>query len=361
MNLLVLPKYDALGASSRVRMNQYFSEIEKAGHKVVCSPLLSNTYITQLQRGHIALGYVFHGYLQRLFKTLEFRRFDVVWIEKECFPWLPAGFEIALNRAQTPFVLDYDDADFHKYDSHASRMIRLCLSRKHQIIIKKASLVIAGNDYLANYAKSNGAKHVEIIPSVIDLRRYHCVKQLKSPGNFVPTVGWVGQSSTAKYLKKLGNVFRNIKSQGIAKFCAVGITPSHFDLPMDGYDWSEASEVNDILRMDIGIMPLSDGLFERGKCGYKLIQYMGCGLPVIASPVGVNTIIVDHGLSGFLAETEEEWYIALTRLICDPDLRHRMGLAGRRKVERLYSLQSRAPRMISLLEGVASHVVSPVR
>lgn len=107
--------------------------------------------------------------------------------------------------------------------------------------------------------------------------------------------------------------------------------------------------------MDIGIMPLSDGLFERGKCGYKLIQYMGCGLPVIASPVGVNTIIVDHGLNGFLAETEEEWYTALTRLIGDPNLRHRMGLAGRRKVEQLYSLQSRAPRMISLLEGVASH------
>jgi hypothetical protein len=118
--------------------------------------------------------------------------------------------------------------------------------------------------------------------------------------------------------------------------------------------WSEAEEVAAISACDIGIMPLADGVFERGKCGYKLIQYMACGLPVVASAVGANREIVRHGIDGFLAETEEEWRDALRTLAADPALRARMGAAGRRRVEEAYSLQVAGPRMADILRAAAT-------
>jgi hypothetical protein len=117
--------------------------------------------------------------------------------------------------------------------------------------------------------------------------------------------------------------------------------------------WSEDSEVAMIQSMDIGIMPLTDSPWARGKCGYKLIQYMACGLPVVASPVGVNADIVEHGVNGFLATTEDEWRQALTTLLRDPDLRRRMGAAGRRKVETDYSLQVWGPRVAAIFHEIA--------
>jgi glycosyltransferase involved in cell wall biosynthesis len=122
---------------------------------------------------------------------------------------------------------------------------------------------------------------------------------------------------------------------------------------LDLVEWSEAAEVPFLQAVDIGIMPLSDTPWARGKCGYKLIQYMACGLPVVASPVGVNAEIVEHGVNGFLATTEAEWSEALATLLRDPALRQRMGAAGRRKVEEHYSLQVWGPRVAALLLDVA--------
>ena len=119
---------------------------------------------------------------------------------------------------------------------------------------------------------------------------------------------------------------------------AISIDAATLGLPMDSLPWAEATESEDIARLDIGIMPLVDAPFERGKCGYKLIQYMACGLPVVASPVGVNRQIVEHGVNGFLADTPEAWATALRTLCHDPALRARMGAAGRRKVEQQYCL-----------------------
>jgi glycosyltransferase involved in cell wall biosynthesis len=122
---------------------------------------------------------------------------------------------------------------------------------------------------------------------------------------------------------------------------------------MDGLPWSEMTEVSQIQKMDVGIMPLADTPWARGKCGYKLIQYMACGLPVVASPVGVNSEIVEHGVNGFLADSEAEWREALVRLLRDPDLRRRMGAEGRRKVESEYSLQVWGPRVAKMMITVA--------
>jgi hypothetical protein len=121
-------------------------------------------------------------------------------------------------------------------------------------------------------------------------------------------------------------------------------------------DAYEETEVSAIQSMDIGVMPLTDTPWARGKCGYKLIQYMACGLPVIASPVGVNKDIVEHGVNGFLAETDKEWCSAIETLLSDSELRRRMGAAGRKKVEESYSLQVWGPRVAQMLRGVADEV-----
>jgi glycosyltransferase involved in cell wall biosynthesis len=144
-----------------------------------------------------------------------------------------------------------------------------------------------------------------------------------------------------------------LQQQGVARFTAIGIDAAALGLPMDSVPWSEQTEAQDIARLDVGIMPLVDAPFERGKCGYKLIQYMACGLPVVASPVGVNRQIVEHGVNGFLAETPEQWATALRTLCADPALRARMGAAGRRKVEQHYSLQVTAPRLVQILRRAA--------
>jgi len=148
-------------------------------------------------------------------------------------------------------------------------------------------------------------------------------------------------------------LFERLSAQGRARFAAIGIDAQSLGLPMTSIAWTEQTEVASISSFDIGIMPLLDGSFERGKCGYKLIQYMACGLPVVASPVGVNCQIVEHGVNGFLAETPEQWEQALQTLLADADLRQRMGQAGRKKVEQEYCIQVTGPKMAALLRDVS--------
>jgi glycosyltransferase involved in cell wall biosynthesis len=228
------------------------------------------------------------------------------------------------------------------------------LGGKHRELMRGAALVVAGNDYLASYASDAGAARVEIVPTAVDLQRYPlgCVRSTPDFAN-IPCVGWIGQRATADFLRPLAPLFEQLRREGKGQFTAIGIDAQQLGLPMASVPWSEDTEVASLQTLDVGIMPLLDGPFERGKCGYKLIQYMACGLPVVASPVGVNRQIVEHGVNGFLAQTPREWEEALKSLLADPLLRQRMGTAGREKVQRLYSIQVTGPRLVSLLKAAA--------
>jgi glycosyltransferase involved in cell wall biosynthesis len=347
MKLLVLSRYDRLGASSRLRMFQYFPWLESAGFEITGAPFFLDAYVLGLQQSKRHIFEVVRAYYSRVQKLLASRVYDLVWIEKEIFPWLPAQLELALLGSRLTYVLDYDDAVFHYYDLHRNPFVKSVLGRKHHALMRGAALVIAGNDYIADYAQRVGAKRIEVIPTVIDLYRYPAQKQFSIRGQSEPPlVGWVGQRSTVSNLLMLKNIFDRFSEAGIAQFSAIGVAAQLFGLPMKSIPWSEHTEVADIATFDIGIMPLVDEPFERGKCGYKLIQYMASGLPVIASPVGANCQIVEHGVNGFLAETPAEWEQALGMLLADADLRQRMGLAGRLKVEQKYCVQVTAPKLI---------------
>jgi len=352
MRVLLLSRYTRLGASSRLRSFQYLPYLAQSGFEVTISPLFDDDYVRELSIGRISKLGVMKAYWRRITSILKARNFDLVWLEKEMLPWIPAWIELALLPANKQLIVDYDDAIFHRYDEHGWRLVRKYLGRKIGALMKRADLVTVGNDYLAEYANQAGASRVELLPTVVDVGRYAVSTNIDTP--FL-TIGWVGQPSTAKYLIPLLPVLNKIIDKHRAHVVAIGPDPSQFArLPIEIKPWSEETEAADIAQFDIGIMPLANDAWEKGKCGYKLIQYMACGKPVVATPVGVNSVLVRNGENGFHASSESEWCDALDKLCQDAALRKRMGDAGRAMIEQDYSLDVIAPRLVNLLNSMVT-------
>lgn len=351
MKVLLLTRYGDQGASSRVRFLQYLGDFQEHGWSVVVSPLLSNSYLQTLYKGRVSLLQPMQGYIRRLYILLWTHKFDVVIIEKELFPFLPALFERCLAYFGVPYLVDYDDALFHRYDLHKCAGVRRLLGGKIDTVMRKASVVMVGNEYLADRAKDAGAQRVEIIPTVVDTERYQPVS-MRSDGSLI--VGWIGTPKTSRYLLPLLPVFEKLRNEHI-RFVAVGVGEHEFaGTPVEAWPWSEETEVSSIQRFDIGIMPLEDSPWERGKCGYKLIQYMACGVPVVASPVGVNIEIVDHDNNGLLADGLTDWEQALRHMLrMQSSERRHMGANGRNKIEMWYSRHVQAARIIQFVHEAA--------
>ncbi len=350
--IIVLSRYGRLGASSRVRLFQYLPYLRARGIEADVYPFLPDDYLRLLySEGGRSWKLSLSAYLRRFAVLLHRRNYSLVWIEKEIFPWLPACAEWFLARLHLPYIADYDDAIFHNYDLNPRRLVRGCLGRKIDSVMRYASLVTAGNDYLAHRAKQAGARHVEVIPTPIDLERYTALPR-KEGDSF--TIGWIGTPVTSKYLLMIRTALAEVCKDHNTRVALIGSGDVH----MTGVrcavrPWSEETEADEIRACDVGIMPLPDTPWERGKCAYKIVQYMGCSLPVVASPVGMNRQIVTNGENGFLAATGVEWVESLEALRRDSGMRRRMGHAGRIKAEREYSLQVIAPRIHSLIQQTA--------
>ena len=332
---------------------QYQRPLETAGFEVDYASLFDTAYLEGVYQGQRSGVASARAYARRLRHLIDARRYDAIWLEKEALPWVPWAVERLLLPKTTPIIADYDDAIFHRYDQHRSGVVRFALKRKIDNVMRKATLVTAGNPYLAERAQRAGAPWTEIVPTVVDVDAYTVERQTHLGAMLC--VGWIGTPQTWDALAHsvYATLLPELTMKG-ALFRAVGaaLVPRAQDR-LEIIPWSEVNEVRLIQGMDIGVMPMPDTPWTRGKCGYKLIQYMACGLPVVAAPVGVNTEIVEHGVNGFLAETEEEWRAAIGRLLEDDALRKRMGAAGRKAVETGYSLQVWGPRVAELLASVA--------
>jgi len=345
MKILLLSKYSRKGASTRLRSLQYLPYMESKGFHVTVTSLFDDQYLDQLYRhGKRAPLRMMMLYLRRLFVLLGAFRYDLIWVEKEIFPYMPALAERLLHRLGKRYVVDYDDAIFHNYDLSGSPVLRKLLGRKIDIVMRYASCVVTGNDYLASRAKAAGAVCVELVPTVVDARRYNSKESSLAVS---PVIGWIGSPSTQCYVADIAQALTSLCQTHNARLLLVGasvdIATEFPGIDVEVVPWSETSEAELIAQMDIGIMPLPDGPWEKGKCGYKLIQYMACGIPVIASPVGVNVDIVGTSQCGLLAANVAEWEAALTQLLESPGLRQQLGKAGRQAVEDKYSLQVQAP------------------
>jgi glycosyltransferase involved in cell wall biosynthesis len=334
-------------------MLQYISSFTKAGFIVTVEPLLSNRYVSEMQHGRRDVLSVFKGYLNRIRTLLskKYSSYDLIWIEKELFPWLPFWFEKALLGDRSPYVLDYDDAVFNLYSENRYWPIRVSLKNKHRQLQKRAVAITAGSRYLAEYAKSSNNNVIEV-PSVIDLDRYTLllkVKPVKQPR--VSKIVWIGQKSTSIFLRPYVHLLQGLIDEGLASITCVGFDLNQLGITCTYIPWSEDGEVAALESCDIGISPLQDGSFERGKCGYKVIQYMAAGLPVVASKVGEHINILSNQTAGFLVETLSEWQLALRTLIANPELSKKMGSEARKLAEQKYSLEVTQRVLVNLFQS----------
>jgi glycosyltransferase involved in cell wall biosynthesis len=213
--------------------------------------------------------------------------------------------------------------------------------------MKFSGCVMAGNEYLALKAKNAGAKKIVLQPTVIDISKY---KIIQKQNNSKVIIGWIGSPTTFKYIKNLKPVFETLISKHNIEIQIIG---ANEDIGLGDVikyiPWTENSEVALISNFDIGIMPLENTPWELGKCAYKLIQYMGCGIPVVASAVGMNVEVVDDEKNGFLVETEMEWVDKLSLLIENKSMRNQFGTNGRIKVEERYSLENNLKKLLSTI------------
>ena len=352
LRVLALTKYCRLGASSRMRMLQYLPWFQEAGLDVTVQALLGDNQLqARYGRGKYGSRALLDAYAQRLKALLGRHSFDVLWIEKEALQWWPLWTEQALLRG-VPYVLDYDDAVFHSYDMHTNALVRHFFGRRLDGLMAGAHLVVVGNEYLAQRARSAGAPWVEVVPTVVDLERYPASGAAKSSASDgLPRVVWIGSPSTVRYLQLIAATLQTLARR--RPFILRVIGGGAVDIPglrIEVVDWSEATEVKALQSADVGVMPLEDTPWERGKCGYKLIQYMACGLPVIGSAVSANNDIIVHGQTGMLVRSVDNWLESLEALLADAALRQQMGQAGRVRAESLYCLQQTGPKLAGLLK-----------
>lgn len=348
MKILCLTRFGQLGASSRMRIIQYFPWFDSADIEYVVSPLFNDKMLLRkYQYGGYGFVDLIRAYWQRIHSLLGWYQFDLIWVEKEALPWFPAWLEKWLLRNK-PYALDFDDAIFHNYDLHRSAWIRYVYGNRIDYLMKEAVLVVAGNRYLAGRAVAAGAQCVEVIPTVVDLERYltnpiFCAsKKLR--------IVWIGSPSTVQYLLELAEPLNELAKKQSFTLRVIG----GGEITMPGVDvevvaWSAETETNAIAECDVGVMPLHDTPWEQGKCAYKLIQYMACGLPTVASPIGASRDVVIEGETGFFADTHSAWVEKMGLLLSDAALRQQFGQAGLLRVQAEYSLQKIAPKLVNLL------------
>ena len=288
------------------------------------------------------------GIFERLRLYRRLPQFDLIGIQQRLLDPL----ELRLLRRRCGGLL-YDLDDAVMYDQHGRRPWRR--QRRFRAITAEASLVVCGNRYLAAEA-SRHTDDVLVIPTAVDTERFH--PRERAGVNDAVTIGWTGSSSTNRYLNEIVPVIAELDGRVRLKVLSSDARGLDFSqlgrVPHEFVPWSAEREVPETASFDIGLMPLPDDPWTRGKCGCKALQYMALGIPAVCSPVGVNADIIDHGRNGFLAAAPEEWSQILNRLIADPDARQTVGQAGRRRVEETYSLALQAERLVAAVERIAA-------
>jgi glycosyltransferase involved in cell wall biosynthesis len=363
IRVLALSPIPEEGAGCRFRIAQFIPYLESVGIAVTLNSLFTPDFFRLVyKRGYYVRKAVTFAALsvKRLDSLRDSSQFDLVLIYREIFPIGPAVIERLLGwRRSPPVVFDFDDAIFLASVSDANRLIG-ALKRPQKVasIIRHSSHVIAGNEYLASYARRFNPA-VTMIPTSVDTERFVPASDGASKTGWrdprAPIVGWIGSPTTASYIRGLAGVLQRVRERHPFTLRVSG-TGAPFNLPgvsVDNPPWSLAGEVELFNTCDVGVYPLADDEWSKGKCGFKAIQFMACGVPVVAANVGVNREIIQDGENGFLASTDDEWVDKLALLLSDTELRRRFAAAGRRTVQARYSREATAPKLAATLRAVA--------
>ena len=354
--LALVPGLYDISPSQRYRIEQWEPLLRELGVEITYEPF-ENPELNLLlyQQGKLArkMMLVAQGFNRRLSAVKKAKDFDLIYILREAALLGPPVFERMVHKSGVPFVFDFDDAIFVSYRSPSNGYLSyLKFASKTKTICQLASHVMVGNPYLAEYARQVNDR-VTVIPTTIDTQRYQVPPPKTSNGPLV--IGWTGSHSTVQHLDTLRSALKKLASQENFRLRVIG-TPVYDCPPIDveAMRWRSQTEVDDLSPIDIGVMPLPEDKWSKGKCGAKALQFMGMGIPTVCSPVGVNSDIIQDGENGFLASTEDEWIDKLSRLLRSAELRRRLGQAGRATVEQRYSAISQAPRVYEIFKSVSS-------
>jgi glycosyltransferase involved in cell wall biosynthesis len=345
MRILFLTTNPALEASTRYRVLQYFPALLRAGHQ----PQLASFFEDwpTVGRGPLARGHRFARGLSKRFRTLvSLEDQDLVVVHRELLPY-GFNYPVGLFARRRALVFDFDDAVWLSPAGRCSLAPRSSTS----LLINRCAWVFAGNNYLADYAR-RGNPNVEVIPTVVDTDVYRpAVRSTDQP----PVIGWIGSPTTIGYLDRIIAPLEDLARSFRFRLRVVGAKLSRVPrgVELETRPWTAEDEADQFRDLDIGLYPLSDDAWARGKCGFKAIQYLASGVAAVVSPVGVVQDIVDNERTGLWASTEPMWRQRLGELLADPEARRRLGSAGRHSVEERYSLKVWTPRVIERLEAVS--------
>jgi len=298
---------------------------------------------------------ILYGFLKRAFHLIYVIPADAIFIFRETSPVGPGIFEFIIAKIlRKKIIYDFDDAIWVHDVSEANKLWGWLKNvKKIPFIIKESHTVVAGNQYLASYAATLN-KNVRIIPTTIDFD-YHKINDFSKKKSNQLTIGWTGSSTTNKHLQVAFPILRELKNKYGDKIRFLMISNSEVQnspVEIEFCGWSKSNEISDLSKIDIGIMPLPDDEWSKGKCGFKGLQYMSLSIPTVMSPVGVNTEIIQDGINGFLAGKEEEWIAKLSLLIENPELRQQLGKAGKKTIIEKFSVESQKENYLKILKDI---------
>ncbi|HEU4507904.1 MAG TPA: glycosyltransferase family 4 protein [Pyrinomonadaceae bacterium] len=355
MNLLaIMPALYDTSPSQRYRLEQWEPLLRERGVQITYAPFEDEELHALLYKPGLMgkkLERVTRALGRRMSLVKSVRDYDLVYILREAALLGPPVFERLIHQRGVPIVFDFDDAVFVSYKSPSNGYLSyLKFASKTKTICRMASHVMAGNPYLADYARQVN-DHVTVIPTTIDTDKYQPPARKDSSGP--PVIGWTGSYSTVQHLDTLRGALKKLAARESFRLRVIG-TPTYECAPIDveAMQWRANTELDDLSAIDIGVMPLPDDRWSKGKCGLKALQFMALGIPTVCSPVGVNSDIIQDDENGFLAGTEDEWVDKLSRLIRSHELRQRLGQAGRVTIEEKYSAKTQSPRVYEIFKSV---------
>jgi len=350
MNILFFTKYNKRGPSSRYRNYQYLHLYEKEGIKVKVKPLFKSNFFS----GYITIKtlYTLYYYVRRFFQLFQVFKYDLIYIEYELFPYFPPIFEKLFKFLNVKYIVDYDDAIFHNYNKSSNFLIKFFLSNKIDSVIKNATFVISGSPYLTNYVSKLNPNYIEI-PTSVSKANY--ILKTKKKENTIFTIGWIGSRTTSVNLIKLIPAFEALSKKIDFQLNLIGFDKKEFNLfknlNVNFINWDAQTEIEEINKFDVGIMPLENKDFNHGKCGFKLVQYMACSLPTISSPLEAN-IKININKKNLHAVSTEDWICAFEKVHDNRAYFITVGQENYSDFEKYYSTESNSTSYITIFNKV---------
>lgn len=351
--LFVVPYPLGKAPSQRFRFEQYLDFLTQAGWQYTFAPFINeSTWHILYKPGHLvqkALG-ILQGFLKRFLFLFSVPRYNYIFIHREATPIGPPWFEWVVAKVlKKKIIYDFDDAIWIANTSENNKIVA-GIKWHHKVgsICRWAYKISCGNSYLQSFAQQYNPRAV-VNPTTIDTVNLH--NQIKDQRTEKIVIGWTGTHSTMKYLEPIIPVLQQLEEKYSFEFKVISNQPPEFALRSLVFKpWQKETEIADLLTFNVGLMPLEDDRWAKGKCAFKALQYMALGIPALVSPVGMNTEVVDDGVNGFICQTPQDWYNKLESTINNAGLRASLGEAARQKIEKAYAVVANRTTFLGLFK-----------